>query len=77
MTCGSCIARSDHRRYLTAAIFQTDTGRELRVGFSESNLIQSQLSRTGDDALLERAEDLRLTLPGQGWLELRAANTTH
>jgi hypothetical protein len=51
---------------LTAAIYQTDTGLELRVGFSETNLIHSQLSRTGDDPLLERAEDLRLVLLGQG-----------
>jgi hypothetical protein len=44
----------------------SDTGLELRVGFSETNLIHSQLSRTGDDPLLERAEDLRLVLLGQG-----------
>jgi hypothetical protein len=61
---------------LTAAIYQTDTGLELRVGFSETNLIHSQLSRTGDDPLLERAEDLRLVLLGQGWIELRATSTT-
>ena len=44
--------------------------------FSETNLIHSQLSRTGDDPLLERAEDLRLVLLGQGWIELRATSTT-
>ena len=51
---------------LTAAIYQTDTGRELRVGFSETNLVHSELSRTGDDPLLEKAEDLRLVLMGAG-----------
>jgi hypothetical protein len=29
---------------LTTAIYQTDTGRELRVGFSLTNLIHSELS---------------------------------
>ena len=62
---------------LTAAIFQTDTGLELRIGFSLTNLIHSQLSRTGDDPLSERAEDLRLVLLGQGWIELRANDTAH
>jgi hypothetical protein len=61
---------------LTAAIFQTDTGLELRIGFSLTNLIHSQLSRTGDDALLERAEDLRQVLIEQGWIELMAPATT-
>ena len=44
---------------LTAANFQTDTGLELRVGFSETNLIHSELSRKGDAPLLARAEDSR------------------
>ena len=44
---------------LTAAIYQTDTGRELRIGFSLTNLIHSELSRTGDAPLLARAADLR------------------
>ena len=52
---------------LTAAIYETDTALELRIGFSLTNLIHSQLSRTGDDPLLERAEDLRLVLLGKGW----------
>ncbi|HZO53104.1 MAG TPA: hypothetical protein VFB63_10315 [Bryobacteraceae bacterium] len=42
-----------------------------------TNLIHSQLSRTGDGPLLERADDLRLVLLGQGWIELRANNTAH
>ena len=61
---------------LTAAIFQTDVGRELRVGFSETNLIHSELSRTGDAPLLTRAADLRQVLIEQGWIELIAPATT-
>jgi hypothetical protein len=33
---------------LTASIFETDTGRELRIGFNETNLIHSELSRKGE-----------------------------
>ena len=62
---------------LTAAIFQTDTGLELRIGFSLTNLIHSELSRKGDAPLLARAADLRLVLLGQRWIELRANNTAH
>ena len=61
---------------LTAAIYQTDVGLALRAGFSETNLVHSELSRTGDDPLLEKAEDLRLVLMGAGWIELRASSTT-
>ena len=60
---------------LTAAIFQTDVGRELRVGFTIDNLIHSELSRQGDAPLEARAEGLRLVLLGQGWIELRAADS--
>ena len=61
---------------LTAAIYQTDTGLELRVGFSETNLIHSELSRKGDGPLESRAEDLRVSLLESGWIELRAPSTT-
>lgn len=61
---------------LTAAIYRTDTGLELRIGFSLTNLIHSELSRKGDAPLLARAEDLGLVLLGQGWIELRAPSTT-
>jgi arginine/lysine/ornithine decarboxylase len=46
---------------LTAAIFQTDTGLELRIGFSLTNLIHSELSRTGDgdvDTLVRALTDI-------------------
>jgi hypothetical protein len=62
---------------LTAAIYETDTGRELRVGFSLTNLIHSELSCTGDGPLEARAEDLRVSLLESGWIELRATNTAH
>ena len=61
---------------MIAAIFQTDTGLELRVGFSEINLIHSELSRSGDAPLLARAADLRQVLIAQGWIELTAPTTT-
>ena len=62
---------------MTAAIFQTDTGLELRIGFSLTNLIHSELSRKGDASLLARAADLRQVLIEQGWIELIAPSTTH
>lgn len=52
-TCGRCI---DRRRYLAAAIYQTDAGRELRVGFSETDLVHRELSRDADGPLLTRAK---------------------
>jgi hypothetical protein len=60
---------------LTAAIFRTDTGYELRIGFSETNLIHSELSRTGHAPLILRADDLRQVLLEQGWIELIAPPT--
>jgi hypothetical protein len=47
------------------------------VGFSDSNVIHSELSRKGDEPLEARAEDLRVSLLGQGWIELRAPSATH
>jgi hypothetical protein len=46
-----------------------DTGFELRIGFSETNLIHSELSRSGHAPLLIRADDLRQVLLEQGWIE--------
>jgi hypothetical protein len=57
---------------LIAAIFQSDTGRELHVGFTETNLIHSELSRTGDAPLLARAAALHQVLIEQGWIDLTA-----
>lgn len=65
------------RAVLTAAIYETDTGRELRVGFSLTNLIHSELSRKGDGPLEARAEDLRVSLLESGWIELTANDTAH
>jgi hypothetical protein len=48
---------------LTAALYQTDAAAKLRVGFSLTNLIHSELSRKGAASLLVR-EDLRLVLLG-------------
>jgi hypothetical protein len=61
---------------LTAAIYETDTGRELRVGFSLTNLIHSELSRKGDGPLEARAADLRISLLESGWIEPIAPPTT-
>jgi hypothetical protein len=59
---------------LTAAIFQNDVGLELRVGSSEQP-DSRELSRKGEAPLLARAENLRLVLLGQGWIELKAPAT--
>jgi hypothetical protein len=50
---------------LTAALYQTDTGRELCVAFTIDNLIHSELSRKRDEPVEARAEDLRLILLGR------------
>ena len=55
---------------LTASIYETDTGRELRVGFSLTNLIHSELSRKGDGPLEARAEDVRVSLLESGSMNL-------
>jgi hypothetical protein len=60
---------------LTAAIYEIDTGLELRVGSSLTNLIHSELSRKGDGPLEARAEDLRVSLLESGWIELVAPST--
>lgn len=60
---------------LTAAIFRTNTGYELRIGFSEVDLIHSELSRSGHAPLLIRADNLRQVLLGQSWIELVAPPT--
>jgi hypothetical protein len=45
------------------------TGRELRVHYGErvDNLLDSLLSRSGDEPLEFRARELRAVLEGQGW----------
>jgi hypothetical protein len=60
---------------LTAAIFRIDTGYELRIGFNETNLVHSELSRTGHAPLIVRADDLRQVLLERGWIELIAPPT--
>lgn len=50
---------------LTASLFQTDTGLELRVGFSEDNLLR--LQRTADiGSVREIAEAWRQTVIAKG-----------
>jgi hypothetical protein len=71
--------RRPHRpqHVLTASIYETDPSRELHAGFSLTNLIYSELSRTGDGPLEARAEDLRVSLLESGWIVLRATDTRH
>ena len=54
---------------LTAAVYDVETGRELRVyyGQDEFNVVDSLLSRTGEQALLQRASELRQILEWAGW----------
>lgn len=61
-----------HDKTVTAAIYLTDVGRELRVhyGADVDNLLDSLLSRTGDAPLEVRAADLRSVLTAQGWTEV-------
>jgi len=56
---------------VTAAIWQTETGHELRVIYNDDpdNMLDTVLSRTGDAPLEQRATDLRGVLASQGWTE--------
>ena len=57
-------------RKFISRVFGSD-GYELRIGFNDTNLIHSELSRSGHAPLLLRADDLRQVLLEQGWIELR------
>jgi hypothetical protein len=61
---------------LTARFFRPTPAASCASGFSLTNLIHSELSRTGDGPLETRAEDLRISLLESGWIELRATSTT-
>lgn len=53
---------------ITAAIFKTTYGHELRVTYgSDDNLLDSLLSRTDDAPLEQRAAELRAVLEEKGW----------
>jgi hypothetical protein len=54
---------------ITAAIYDVESGRELRVhvGTDPNNLVTSLLSRDGDGPLEVRANELRAVLLEQGW----------
>ena len=56
---------------ITAAIYEVESGRELRVhvGNDPNNLVDSRLSREGDDPLEFRADELKAVLLEQGWVE--------
>ena len=51
---------------LTAAIFETETGLELRVDVGGDIVIHAKLSRDSDGPLLIRAKDVRQVLIGKG-----------
>ena len=57
---------------LIAALYDTDAGRELRVGFTLDNLIHTELSCKGDEPLEARSENIRVTLREQGWTDVTA-----
>lgn len=56
-----------------AAIYITDTGRELRVTTGDdAHLLDSMLSRAGDEPLERRATELRQLLEVHGWSNVNA-----
>ena len=63
------VHRPQHKpeRVLAAAIYRTEAGLELRLAFSPTDLVHSELSRTGDGPLLTKARELRAILLEQGW----------
>jgi len=52
-----------------AAIYQVATGVELRI-LHHGEIQETQLSRTGEQPLIERAERLKALLLEQGWTEV-------
>lgn len=60
-------------RSIAAAIYVTNVGRELRVTLGEAELLDSMLSRTGDEPLEQRADEMRRALEDKGW-SLHGAN---
>ena len=56
-------------RTITAGIYRTDAGLELRVvnGDNPNDLYDSLLSRDGDAPLEFRADELKAVLTEQGW----------
>lgn len=59
--------RGPNASTIEAAIYDVQTGRELRVTRADE-LLESRLSRTDDSALVARAEELRGILQAKGWL---------
>jgi len=55
---------------VVASLYQVDTGLELRI-VSGGDIVETQLSRTGEQPLLERAARLKQELVAGGWTELK------
>jgi hypothetical protein len=61
--------RSAIGKEIVAGIYDVRTGRELRITFGE-HLLESQLSRTADAPLEQRASDVQQILASKGWSRL-------
>jgi hypothetical protein len=58
--------RSAIGKEIVAGIYDVTTGRELRIMLGE-HLLESQLSRTADTPLEQRACDVQQVLVSRGW----------
>jgi hypothetical protein len=58
--------RSSIGKEIVAGIYDVATGRELRITLGE-HLLESQLSRTADAVLEQRAADVQQILASKGW----------
>jgi hypothetical protein len=58
--------RSAIGKEIMAGIYDVTTGRELRITLGD-HLLESQLSRTADTPLEQRASDVQQVLVSRGW----------
>ena len=68
--------RSSIGKEIVAGIYDVTTGRELRITLGE-HLLESQLSRTADAALEQRASDVRQILASKGWSRVPSEHALH
>ena len=68
--CSGLLTRPPNKT-VTAALFKTLYGHELRVFYNqdESDIISTSLSRTGDGPLEHEASEIRAVLETVGWLQ--------
>ena len=68
--------RSSIGKEIVAGIYDVVTGRELRITLGD-HLLESQLSRTADATLEQRASEVQQILASKGWSRVPAEHALH